>query len=285
MIAQQKAPIEDIDSRVKREARRILRRLSEKDAFLAIADDMEKAVVLREAVPGRHTRTAVVERDIARAFALQEWVRCAHAGRVARYEITEAGRNTLKRLLEEERQARGARDGFADAITPFRAQHQEMGERRVMEPTGETRLRTNLAESPLALLARKRDRGGAAYLSAEMIEAGERLREDFELAQMGPRITQNWDAFLTAARTGAPASASGPSDGPQAARDRVHAALSALGPGLSDVVFRVCCFLEGLETAEKRLGWSARSGKVVLRIALQRLALHYGLRRPIAAVG
>ena len=51
--------------------------------------------------------------------------------------------------------------------------------------------------------------------------------------------------------------------------------MEALGPGLSDIVFRVCCFLEGLETAEKRLGWSARSGKVVLKIALERLAAHY----------
>ena len=53
--------------------------------------------------------------------------------------------------------------------------------------------------------------------------------------------------------------------------------MEALGPGLSDIVFRICCFLEGLETAEKRLGWSARSGKVVLKIALERLAVHYGI--------
>ena len=61
------------------------------------------------------------------------------------------------------------------------------------------------------------------------------------------------------------------------ARDRVMAALSSLGPGLSDVALRVCCFLEGLEACERRMGWSARSGKVVLKLSLQRLADHYGL--------
>ena len=64
-------------------------------------------------------------------------------------------------------------------------------------------------------------------------------------------------------------------DGPQDARDRVSEALRALGPGLADVVLRVCCFLEGIEAAERRMGWASRSGKVVLRIALQRLAAHY----------
>jgi hypothetical protein len=30
-----------------------------------------------------------------------------------------------------------------------------------------------------------------------------------------------------------------------------------------------------MEAAEQRMGWSARSGKIVLRIALQRLLRHY----------
>jgi len=41
------------------------------------------------------------------------------------------------------------------------------------------------------------------------------------------------------------------------------------------VALRCCCYLEGLETAEKKMGWSARSGKIVLRIALHRLKRHY----------
>ena len=53
------------------------------------------------------------------------------------------------------------------------------------------------------------------------------------------------------------------------------AALRELGPGMGDMCLRVCCFLEGIEMTERRLGWSARSGKIVLRLALQRLERHY----------
>ena len=56
---------------------------------------------------------------------------------------------------------------------------------------------------------------------------------------------------------------------------RVAEALRDLGPGMGDLVLRVCCFLEGIELTERRLGWSARSGKVVLRLALMRLERFY----------
>lgn len=276
--AQPKTPPE---SRIEREARRILRRLCEKGAFLAVAPDMEKAVVLREVVPGRQTRIAVVDRDVAHAFALQEWIACDKVGKIVCYQITPVGRAALKRLLTEERASREARAGGAEVSSPFQEQHRFFSERRVMarDGSGERTLRFNLAESPLSVLGRKRDKGGAPYLSLELIEAGDRLREDFELAQMGPRITQNWERFLTASsdRDGFDASRGGPEGSPDA-RIRVARAMEALGPGLSDIVFRVCCFLEGLETAEKRMGWSARSGKIVLKIALERLAMHYRIR-------
>ena len=270
------------DPRIDREARRILRRLCEKGAFLAVAPSMEKAVVLREVVPGKTNRIAVVDRDVAHAFALQEWITCQKAGKIACYAISPVGRAALKRLLTEERVGRAPRElagGFAEAQAPFQEQHRFFAERTVMadDGSGERQLRFNLAESPLSVLGRKRDKDGVAYLRAELIEAGERLREDFELAQLGPRVTQNWERFLTVGSQRGATQGRGPADGPQDARTRVAKAMEALGPGLSDIVFRICCFLEGLETAEKRLGWSARSGKVVLKIALERLAMHYGL--------
>ncbi len=252
-----------------REGRRILRRLNEPGACLAVARDMEKAVVVREGADGHSTRTAVVDRAIARAMALKDWIACARPGRISRYRITAAGRAALKRLLAEQEAERG----FAEAPMPFADQHGDREEAARIEAR-RRKARFNLGESPIGILARRRDRDGKPFLSREQIAAAERLREDFELAQMDPRVAQNWERFLAPTERGSARPEPG-GTGSSAARDRVNAALADLGPGLGDVAIRVCCFLEGLETAEKRMGWSARSGKIVLRIALERLARHY----------
>ena len=256
------------DATITREARRVLRRLNEPGACLALAREMENAVVVRETEDGRTVRTAVVERAVAEALALKDWITSQSEGRIARYRITAAGRAALKRLLAEEEAARA---GFAEAATPFSDQHREMSQ----AAGARGRTRYNMSESPLAMLARRRDKDGKPFLAAELVASGERLREDFELAQMGPRITQNWDRFLSGGARGVFSGDGGLAEGPKAARDRVIAALDDLGPGLGDVALRCCCFLEGMETTERRMGWSARSGKIVLRIALQRLKRHY----------
>lgn len=256
-----------------REGRRILRRLAEAGAVMIVAADMDKAVVLRGTV-----RIAVLERAVAQAFALKDWIAVKHQGRVTSYEISPAGRAALKRMLDEDRAARGEGPGEdEDEANPHADQHRDWGAREIGEEGGRTRrLRANLAESPLGVLARRRDANGEPFLSPDLVAAGERLREDFELAQMGPRVAQNWERFMTGGDRGQyrPDLSTG-SGGSERARERVAAALRDLGPGLGDMALRCCCFLEGLETAERRLGWSARSGKIVLRIALLRLKRHY----------
>jgi hypothetical protein len=254
------------DATLLREARRVLRRLQEPGACLAVASDMDKAVVVREMPDGSTARLAVLDRPVAQALALKDWIICRGTGRVLRYEITSSGRAALKRMQALD----------ADCDTPFADQQRIWDERQVRDDEGVRRtVRYNCAESPVQVLARRLERDGKPFLAADHVAAGERLREDFELAQMGPSVTQNWDRFLTAGARGGFRADSRIGDGPQAARDRVAAALAALGPGLGDVALRCCCFLEGLEAAEKRMGWSARSGKIVLRIALDQLARHY----------
>ena len=260
------------EATIKAEGMRILRRMVEHGAILAFAPDMEKAVVMRELPDGSTQRTAVVDRTIAQAFALKDWIVCRKPGRVASYEISAPGRAALKRMLDEE--ARGA-GGFAEAPARFGDQHRSWDERAVPDDVGPRRIRYNLAESPVAVLGRRRDKDGKLFLEPDQVVAAERLREDFELAQMGPKVAQNWERFLTGGDRGGFRADAGLAEGPRAARDRVAAALRDLGPGLGDVALRVCCFLEGIETTEQRLGWAARSGKVVLRIALQRLRRHY----------
>ncbi len=256
---------------VSREARRILRRLLEPGALLAVAPEMPRAVVVKETAEGRATRIGVVDREVAQVFALKEWIAPRRSGRVATYAITALGRSALKRMLAEDE----ARKGLAEDAAVFAAQHREWETRELNTADGGSeRVRVNLVESPVAMLSRRKGADGKPFLSADLVAVAERLREDFELAQMGPRIAQNWDRFLTGSSRGQFGGA-GPAEGPRGARERVAAALRDLGPGLGDVVLRCCCFLEGLEATERRMGWSARSGKIVLRIALIRLKRHY----------
>lgn len=254
-----------------RESRRVLRRLCESGAVLAVAAEMDKAVVVRDTGDGGSARTAVVDAPVAQAMALKDWIACDAPGRISRYRITAAGRSALGQMVaEQENRVRG----FAEAQAGFETgRAAEAALEEVDRDPRARRGRYMLAESPLTALSRRRDKDGKPFLTDVLIAAGERLREDFELAQMGPRMEQNWDQFLTDGACDDDAVQ--PVRGPDAARSRLKSALRDLGPGLGDVALRCCCYLEGLETTEQTLGWSARSGKIVLRIALQRLRRHY----------
>jgi Domain of unknown function (DUF6456) len=134
----------------------------------------------------------------------------------------------------------------------------------------------NLRESPLAWLHRRKTRNGEKQISDIQFTAGERLRFNLERGQMLPRVTANWSSPVSGT-SGAPGSAS---DSALAARERVGKACSAVGPEFSGLLIDVCGFLKGLEQVESERGWPARSGKLLLRMGLDRLARHYGLTRP-----
>ena len=127
----------------------------------------------------------------------------------------------------------------------------------------------NLAESPLGWLLAHR------HVTRRQFDAGERLRADWERGQLGPRVTMAWSA-APAAERGAGRNPLPDLTGSQIdAKRRFDAAAAAAGPGLADILWRVVCAGEGMRDAESALGWPARAGKLVLTLALDRVADYY----------
>lgn len=163
-------------------------------------------------------------------------------------------------------------------IKPAIAKHidpRPLVERPVNTPEGgrsaNRTVTVNLAESPLSWL---HSRG---HLNDRQALAGEKLRADYETAMMGPPVTMRWENVpLSREKRGAPAGLNS-TERMISAKKRFDAALAALGPDLSDIAWRVICAGEAMPVAEREMSWPVRSGKLVLRIALDRLAGFYRL--------
>lgn len=161
----------------------------------------------------------------------------------------------------------------------FRHQHGSIERRQIAGEAGEKLTVTvDDAESPLSWLYRRRGRDGSRLLDEAQYSAGERLRADYTKGQLLPRITANWSADVNQGRrrSGEAGGVADLTDAALAARARVRAALDATGPELSGVLVDVCCFLKGLEDVERERRWPVRSAKIILSLALRRLARHYG---------
>ena len=134
---------------------------------------------------------------------------------------------------------------------------------------GRRSVTVNLAESPLAWLHAR------GHLSDVQFAAGEALRRDWERAQLAPGVTMRWDPVRV--QGGSSDRALHATERQIAAHQRFDGAVAAAGPGLSDVLWRVVCAGESLPDAERALDWPVRSGKLVLRLALDRVATFYRL--------
>ncbi len=130
------------------------------------------------------------------------------------------------------------------------------------------RVTVNLAESPLAWLHAR------GHMPARLFDAGEKLRADYERARLAPSLTMRWDPLRI---KGGPTPGLSPTERQLAAKARFDGAMAAAGKGLADVLWRVVCACESVPDAERALAWPARSGKLVLRLALERVADFYRL--------
>lgn len=230
------------EQQLRQEARRVLRKLSGPRQYLFARGDrfvMGRSADSRSAVAG----------EMVQAFARLGWIAPDGEGR---HVIAPAGRDFLARES----------GGFA-------AQHQELVKDEMQDSGAARSVTRNMAESPLARLKMR------GLLDATQFAAGEKLRRDFEQSQIAPRMGVNWDSPVVSGARGA--GADGISDIALMARQRLNMALAATGPGLSDLLFDVCCHLSTLEAVESARGWAKSAARVVLKIALDRLAMHYGM--------
>jgi hypothetical protein len=93
---------------------------------------------------------------------------------------------------------------------------------------------------------------------------------------LAPGVTMRWDAVrVMGAGPGGSGAGLNPTERQIAAKARFDGAVAAAGPGLADVLWRVVCAGEALPEAERALAWPARSGKLVLKLALDRVAGFY----------
>ena len=160
-------------------------------------------------------------------------------------------------------------------INSLRKRHLALAEREIVSEFGRTTVTVDDGESPLAWLARRRGRDGRALIEPHQLQAGERLRMDFTLAHLMPRTTASWSSPISSGRRGGERAAAA-TDTMVAARQRVHGALDAVGPEFAGLLLDTCCFLKRIADVERARAWPTRSGKVVLQLALDRLARHYG---------
>lgn len=163
-------------------------------------------------------------------------------------------------------------------VVPRSVDPRPLVERELVEPLseakGRARSRTvtvNLAESPLSWLYAR------GFVSDRQLLAGETLRADYTAAVLEPQVTMRWDPVPHGhAKRGAPSGLT-PSERMVAAKARFDAAIAVVGPDLADIAWRVVCAGEAMSAAERALAWPVRSGRLVLKIALDRLADFYKL--------
>ncbi|WP_420143418.1 DUF6456 domain-containing protein [Sphingobium sp.] len=141
-------------------------------------------------------------------------------------------------------------------------------EQLIRDPDGRTQaVQVHIGESPIAWLHAR------GHLSERHYLAGDMLRRDWEKAGLGARVTMRWDAMPR--QMGGSGIVPDPTLAQLSARERFDGAIRAAGPGLADILWRVACAGEGLVAAEKALGWPSRAGKLVLTLALDRVAGWY----------
>ncbi|MGI9392265.1 MAG: DUF6456 domain-containing protein, partial [Parvibaculales bacterium] len=230
-------------------ARKIFRKAYASTAFLYISAEkcglfaMKKAALVEINPIPKKTIAAFLKHDL-----LKPHQKIANA-----YILNENGRAFYRRICAIEK--------------PFQEQHQQ----RAFFASARGK---NISSTPLRWLYHRRN-----FISEHEYRAGELLYNDYEKSRNRTRLTTNWHEAILENKKRAiyvnPTERASLSS--LAAKEQFEQALDAVGYGLGDIMVAVCCEQSGLEETERRFSLPRRSAKIILKIALQQLAIFYGL--------
>lgn len=148
----------------------------------------------------------------------------------------------------------------------------ERGQHDPLMIEGDSEPHAKALQSPLDRYRARRELDGHPERNQALYEAGDRLRGDFYLAGLAPKVTAN---LLS----------TGPGNGDVtdrqiAARQRYKAAACVVDAELWSCLRHVCCLEETAADWANLNGWKrTKDGMVALRLGLGSLARHYGLLR------
>ena len=116
----------------------------------------------------------------------------------------------------------------------------------------------------------------AVIVTARQFDAGERLRGDWERAQLAPRVTMAWDAAPVARGRGGSAPEPDLNGAQLDAKRRFDHAIAARRARALPIFYGgSSARARGCAKPKRALGWPARAGKLVLTFALDRVADYY----------
>lgn len=216
----------------------------------SIAGSSRQTGLKADDVETQSKNKALMDALIARQLVQKNASKC--------YSITKEGVQFLKRSRCDE--------GVA-----YQRQHQNI---MLGEINAGEKVSINQNESPLSRLYHRRSKSGLRLLSKMQFEAGESLRRDFEASRSSPKLGMTLGPKVDGG--GYSDAVSCAITGSLAAKRRIEKATTFVGPELGALLLDVCCYLKGLELVERERQWPARSAKVVLSVALNQLAVHYG---------
>ena len=261
-VVQMKSGLEQPDLSAKRtvsqEQERLLKLLAPEGAVARVEDGV--AVVFGRK-RGVSLRIGSVQATVAAELVSEGALDQRKARTCLELTINEAGLARLRRIA------------LGSGGDRFAGQHFSIGECRDGS-NEQVMLTVNEAESPLLWLRRRKGKAGHELIGDAEFAAGERLRSELTRARMLPRLTADWERPAIAGTGGG--AGLNPTESMIVAKQRADAALSAVGPEFSGLLMDVCGFLKSIDQIERERGWPVRSAKVVLVLALQRLARHYG---------